>query len=102
VKVGVWCAVSAKRNVLHVFFNETINCERYLRVEGQCFQLLLRTVNKGKNFPSFQMLLACLVIGKIHLHFAAGSAPVAVKHRAVKASSLLKNILYLINSKEIS
>jgi hypothetical protein len=29
VKVGVWCAVSARRIVGLVFFNETINCERY-------------------------------------------------------------------------
>jgi hypothetical protein len=32
VKVGVWCAVSA-RNVVRVFFNETINCGMYLHVE---------------------------------------------------------------------
>jgi hypothetical protein len=36
-------------------FNETFNCERYLRVEGQYFQYLLRSVNKGMNFPSFQI-----------------------------------------------
>jgi hypothetical protein len=29
VKVGVWCAVSARRIVEPVFFNKTINCERY-------------------------------------------------------------------------
>jgi hypothetical protein len=34
MKVGAWCAVSARRIVVHVFFNETVNCERYLRVEG--------------------------------------------------------------------
>jgi hypothetical protein len=32
VKVGVWCAVSARRIVGPVFFNETINCERYVQV----------------------------------------------------------------------
>jgi hypothetical protein len=37
VKVGVWCAVSP-RIAVPVFFNETINCERYLRAEGQHFQ----------------------------------------------------------------
>jgi hypothetical protein len=38
--VGVWCAVKARRIVVPVFFNETINCERYLLicVEGQHFQ----------------------------------------------------------------
>jgi hypothetical protein len=28
-------------------------CKEYLSVEGQHFQHLLRSVNKGKNFPSF-------------------------------------------------
>jgi hypothetical protein len=40
VKVGVWCAVSA-RIVAYVFFNKTINCERHLHVEEQCFQHLM-------------------------------------------------------------
>jgi hypothetical protein len=38
LKVGVWCAVSARRIVGPVFFNETINCERYVQVIlGQFF-----------------------------------------------------------------
>jgi hypothetical protein len=41
VKVGVWCAVGAKLNVVPVFFNETINCEKYLCAEGQRFDNLL-------------------------------------------------------------
>jgi hypothetical protein len=32
VKVGVWCALSARRVMGPVFFNETINCERYIWV----------------------------------------------------------------------
>jgi hypothetical protein len=32
VKVVVWCAVSARTIVGSVFFNETINCERYRQV----------------------------------------------------------------------
>jgi hypothetical protein len=32
LKVDVWCALSARRIVRHVFFNETINCERYIQV----------------------------------------------------------------------
>jgi hypothetical protein len=37
VKVGVWCAVRA-RIVGPVFFNETINCERYVQaILGQLF-----------------------------------------------------------------
>jgi hypothetical protein len=41
VNVDVWCAVSARRSVVPVFFNETFNSERYLRVEGQYFQHFL-------------------------------------------------------------
>jgi hypothetical protein len=37
VKVGVWCAVSARRNVVPAFLNETINCKKYLRVERMAF-----------------------------------------------------------------
>jgi hypothetical protein len=32
VKVGVWCAVSARRTAGPVLFNETINCDRYVQV----------------------------------------------------------------------
>jgi hypothetical protein len=32
VKVGVWCAVSAKHTVGPVLFNETMNCKRYIQV----------------------------------------------------------------------
>jgi hypothetical protein len=41
VKVGVWYAVSARRIVVPVFFNETVNCKRYLCVERQHLQHLL-------------------------------------------------------------
>jgi hypothetical protein len=37
VKVDVWCALSARRIVGPVFFNETINCERYAWVILQQF-----------------------------------------------------------------
>jgi hypothetical protein len=37
VKVGVWCAVSARRIVVPVFLKETINYEKYLRVERTAF-----------------------------------------------------------------
>jgi predicted transcriptional regulator len=41
VKVGVWCALSARRIVGSVFFNKTINCERYVEViHGQFFSEL--------------------------------------------------------------
>jgi hypothetical protein len=32
VKVGIWCAVSARRIAGPVFFNERINCEGYVQV----------------------------------------------------------------------
>jgi hypothetical protein len=38
VKIGAWRAVSARRIVVRAFFKEKINCERYLRVEGQRFE----------------------------------------------------------------
>jgi hypothetical protein len=37
LKVGAWCAVSARRTVVPVFFDETVNCEKYLRVERTAF-----------------------------------------------------------------
>jgi hypothetical protein len=32
VKVGVWCALSARRIAGPVFFNTTINCKRYVHI----------------------------------------------------------------------
>jgi hypothetical protein len=84
----------SKKDCCTCVFNETINCERYLRVEEQRFQHLLESVNKGKNFHSFQLLSTCWVIGKIRVRFSAGGAPVAVKRRAVNASSLIKTTRY--------
>jgi hypothetical protein len=38
VKVGVWCAVSARKIVGPVFFNEKMNLERYVKaILGQFF-----------------------------------------------------------------
>jgi hypothetical protein len=37
MEVGVSCAVSARRIVVPVFVNETINYEKYLRVERTAF-----------------------------------------------------------------
>jgi hypothetical protein len=37
VEVGFWCAVSARRIVVPVFFNETINLEKYIHVEKTAF-----------------------------------------------------------------
>jgi hypothetical protein len=51
VKVGVCCAVSA-RIVRRVFFNETMNCEKYLHVEGQHFQHLMCSVNRNASFQT--------------------------------------------------
>jgi hypothetical protein len=41
VKIGVWCAVSARRVYGPVFSNETTNREKYVQVNfGQFFPLL--------------------------------------------------------------
>jgi hypothetical protein len=41
VKVGVWCAVSVRRIDVPAFFNETVNCEKYVEVFfGQFFREL--------------------------------------------------------------
>jgi hypothetical protein len=40
VKVGVWCAVSARKIVVPLPFKETINLEVYLPVDGQYFEHL--------------------------------------------------------------
>jgi hypothetical protein len=87
-----WCLVcfKCKKGCCTCAFKETINCDTYLRVEGQRFQHLLWSVNKGKNFPSFRMLSACRVIGSIRMRSAPRSAPVPVKCSAVNASSWLK------------
>jgi hypothetical protein len=41
VKFGAWCVGSARRIVGPMCFNQAINWERYLHVEGQHFQRLL-------------------------------------------------------------
>jgi hypothetical protein len=65
-----------------------------LRVEGQHFQHLLWSVNKGKNFPSFLMLAACWVISSIRMRSTTRSALVPMKRSAVNASRWLKTTLY--------
>jgi hypothetical protein len=68
--------LSASRIVVPVcVFNGTINCEVYLHVEGQHFHHLLWSVN-------------C----KIHMHLAAGGAPVAVKRRTLYSHVLTASI----------
>jgi hypothetical protein len=52
VKDGVGCAVSARTIVIPVIFYETINGERYLRVQGQRVQHLLRSVNINYFIPN--------------------------------------------------
>jgi hypothetical protein len=42
VKVGVWCAVSARRIVVPMVLNEGVNCERYVQIIlGQFFPELI-------------------------------------------------------------
>jgi hypothetical protein len=51
VKVGVWCAASA-RIVGPVFFNKTINCERYMQVILR--QLFPELTDKERLYGWFQ------------------------------------------------
>jgi hypothetical protein len=52
VKVGVWCAVSARRIVEPVFFKRTINFERYVQVVLRQFFTVL--TEEGKLYGWFQ------------------------------------------------
>jgi hypothetical protein len=79
VKVSVWYAEGARRIVVPVIFSETINCVRYLRVERQHFQHLLRSVNFNYFTPKVIGLQVCGFIDKIRMRLAPGGAPVAVK-----------------------
>jgi hypothetical protein len=65
VKVGVCCALGARGAVVPVFFNETINYERRLRVEGQHFQHLLWSVNCNYFIPNVIGRQACWFIAKL-------------------------------------
>jgi hypothetical protein len=57
VKVGVWCALSARRIVGPVFFNETINCERYIGVIlRQFFSELTEEDDSMVGFSKTQLL----------------------------------------------
>jgi hypothetical protein len=95
MKFGVWCPVSA-RNIVPVFFNETINCEIYLHVAGQHFQHLW-SLNCNYFTPKFMGRQACWFIGKIRLRLAAGGAMVAVKHRAVELVNKIKILLLCVD-----
>jgi hypothetical protein len=91
VKVGVRCPVSA-RIVGPVFFKETINCWRYLRVEGQHFQHLcdLWIVTS-----SFRTLSANRHINSSDNSYASGVAPVVVKLRTVNRPKKVRTSLYM-------
>jgi hypothetical protein len=62
VKVGVWCAVSARRIFGPMFFKETINCERYVQVIlGQALPELTEDENTMAGFSKTQLLPALYV-----------------------------------------
>jgi transposase len=70
IKIGVWCPVSARRVVVPVFFNETINCERYVHVIlGQFFpelteeeRLYMDGFNKTQVLPTLHICLCRLYL----------------------------------------
>jgi hypothetical protein len=79
VQVDVCCAASARWIVVLGVLNETIHCERYLRLKRQHFQHLLRSVNCNYFIPRVIGRQACWFIVKIRRRLAAGSAPGAVE-----------------------
>jgi hypothetical protein len=83
-----WCLVccKCKKDCCTCVFNETLNCERYLHIEGQRFQRLFLSVNKGKNFPSFQMCH-----GSIRMGSAASGAPVREAQSRERVSFIKKH-----------
>jgi hypothetical protein len=89
VKVGVWCAVSARRSGVPMFFNETIHCERYLHVDGQHFQHLW-SVNCNYFITNVIGYHACWFIGKICTCITASGALVAVKCKAMEPVNKVK------------
>jgi hypothetical protein len=56
VKAGVWCALSARRIVGPVFFNETINCERYVWINLR--QFFLKLTEEERPYGCFQQVSA--------------------------------------------
>jgi hypothetical protein len=97
MKVVVWCAVSARRIVVPGSFKETINCERYLCVEGWHFQHLLWSVNCNyfiKNVIGHQ---SGWFIDKICMHLVASGTP--SRHETSQQS---KNSLCIIITLEKS
>jgi hypothetical protein len=66
---GRWCLVCCQCKKDCCVFSERNNRERYLHAVGQCFQHLLWSVNKGKNFPSIQKLSAHKGIGNTNWVF---------------------------------
>jgi hypothetical protein len=56
VKVGVWCAISARMIVGLVFFKETINCEKYLQVILRQFFPALTEKERPYGFSKAQPL----------------------------------------------
>jgi hypothetical protein len=39
MKLDAWCAVSVRKIVVPVFFDETIDCKKYLHVERTAFSI---------------------------------------------------------------
>jgi hypothetical protein len=57
VKVGVWCAVSARRIAGPVFFKEKINFEKYVQyILGKFFQIYQKNKDCMAGFSKTQLL----------------------------------------------
>jgi hypothetical protein len=87
-----WCLVccKCKMGCWTCVYNNTINFERYLRVEGQHLQHLLWSVNCNCYILNVIGRQACWFVGKIRMRHAAGGCPVAVKRRAMEPVNKVK------------
>jgi hypothetical protein len=71
-------------------------CEECLRVEGQHFQHLLRSVSCNYFIPNVIGQKAYWFIGKIRTRFATGGELVAMKRMAVNQSLKVRTSLYIM------
>jgi hypothetical protein len=86
MKVGVWCAVSAR--IVGLFKRN--KRKRYLRAEGQHSEHILLSVNCYYFIPNVIGGQACSFLGKICMRLVASGAPSAVKHRTVESVKKVK------------
>jgi hypothetical protein len=88
--MATWRDVSARKIVVPVLFSETINCEKYLRVERTAFSTPpviceLYLIHSERYRP-----LGMVIHRQICMRLAGSGAPAAVKRIAVDPVHTLK------------